>query len=270
MGVYVPVDWQPGSTGGTHLSTTNFNKMEDRIEAMDELFQMMGGTAASYSTAIGSTNTFMWSNGVSPAWRTASQIRTSLGLVIGTNVQAYDLQLANIAGLTAAANKGIVFTGSTSAALFTLSTFARTFLDDTTAAAVRATIAAYGSGSTATLASLVTTGNVQVGGQGWSDTATLTDAATIAVDCNNGNVFTVTLGGNRTLGAPSNLKNGATYVFIIKQPASGGPRTLAYNAVYKFPGGNDPVISTGANDVDVMSCVSDGTNLYCTVAKDFS
>lgn len=95
----------------------------------------------------------------------------------------------------------------------------------------------------------------------------LTDAATIATDCSLGNVFTVTLGGNRTLGAPTNLAAGATYIWRITQDGAGG-RTLAYNAVFKFQAGVAPVLTTTAAAVDIISGVSNGTNIYCSVLLD--
>lgn len=54
----------------------------------------------------------------------------------------------------------------------------------------------------------------------------LTDAATIATDASLGNVFTVTLGGNRTLGAPSNPTNGQKCIWSFKQDGTGS-RTLS-------------------------------------------
>lgn len=69
-----------------------------------------------------------------------SAMRTTLGLAIGTDVQAYDAELAALAGLTSAADKGIQFTGAGTAATFDLTTAGKALLDDANAAAQIATL----------------------------------------------------------------------------------------------------------------------------------
>lgn len=90
---------------------------------------------------------------------------------------------------------------------------------------------------------------------------TLVDGASISWDASANQVTSVTLGGNRTLAAPTNLVDGAVYLLMVIQDGTGG-RTLSYNAVFKFTGGTAPTLTTTAAAKDILVFYSDGTNLY--------
>jgi hypothetical protein len=81
---------------------------------------------------------------------------------------------------------------------------------------------------------------------------TLTDAATIAVDMSLGDDFKVTLGGNRTLGNPTNPKVGQTGHIIVYQDGTGS-RTLAYSSNYQLPSGTAFTLTTTASAADVLA-----------------
>ena len=87
-------------------------------------------------------------------------------------------------------------------------------------------------------------------GQRGSVTA-LTDAATITLDFDNSNYFSVTLGGNRILDNPSNAVAGQSGAIFITQDGT-GTRTLNYSGNWAFPSGTAPVLSLSPGAVDVL------------------
>ena len=79
---------------------------------------------------------------------------------------------------------------------------------------------------------------------------TLTDAATITVNMATFLNARVTLGGNRTLGNPSNPKVGQSGYIAVVQDGTGS-RTLAFASNWKRDGGA-PTLSTAAGTVDYI------------------
>jgi hypothetical protein len=77
----------------------------------------------------------------------------------------------------------------------------------------------------------------------------LVDAPVISVNALQHNAFSVTLGGNRTLDAPTFLVDGALLSFALRQDATGG-RTLAFDAIYNFGAAGAPVLSAAPDVVD--------------------
>lgn len=83
----------------------------------------------------------------------------------------------------------------------------------------------------------------------------LTDAATIATDASLGNVFTVTLGGNRTLGNPTNPTSGQKILYRVTQDATGS-RTLAYGTAFRFSTDvPSPTLTTTASKTDYLGFI---------------
>tara|TARA_S200002703_G_C3751004_1_gene231065 strand:+ start:52 stop:690 length:639 start_codon:yes stop_codon:yes gene_type:complete len=90
---------------------------------------------------------------------------------------------------------------------------------------------------------------------------TLTDGASISWDASANQVTSVTLGGDRTFAAPTNMVDGGVYVLTIVQDAT-GTRVPSFNAVFKFAGGTAPTLTTTAAARDILVFNSDGTNMY--------
>ena len=80
----------------------------------------------------------------------------------------------------------------------------------------------------------------------------LTDAATISINFASSNNFSVTLGGNRTLGNPSNVVAGQSGFIAVTQDGTGS-RTLAYSSNWDFASGSAPTLTTTAGATDIIA-----------------
>ena len=141
---------------------------------------------------------------------------------------------------------------------------------DGTANQVLKTDASGALGFTSVLLLSETTNGQTVTGGVRSNIVTLTDAANISYDMDDGNNAQVTLAGNRTLDNPTNITPGQSGSIFITQDGTGS-RTLAYGDAYDFAGGTAPTLSTGANAVDRIDyVVRTTTSIHCNFVANFS
>ena len=81
--------------------------------------------------------------------------------------------------------------------------------------------------------------------------ATLTDQATVTWDASTQDVCKLTLGGNRTMAAPTNNTTGQFISILVIQDGTGS-RTLTWNAVFEFATDTAPTLTTTASLGDVF------------------
>lgn len=109
-----------------------------------------------------------------------------------------------------------------------------------------------------------------VSGASNGNITTLTDAATITPNLDSSDMFTVTLGGNRTLANPSNIDAGQTGSIFIVQDGTGS-RTLAWGSYWDFAGGTAPTLSTASGAVDrVDFIVRTSTSIHAVFTASYS
>ena len=148
----VNVTWDSGSLSNEAITSVYVGILSKTNDAIPT-----GIDAAKIADGTVSDTEFQYLNGVTSAVQTqldaklvkannlsdltnAGTARTNLGVAIGSDVQAYDADLAAIAGLTSAADKGIQFTGSGTAATYDLTSAGKAILDDANASAQRTTL----------------------------------------------------------------------------------------------------------------------------------
>ena len=100
--------------------------------------------------------------------------------------------------------------------------------------------------------------NVLFGKGGYFAEQTLTDGATVTWNASTQQVAKLTLGGNRTLSAPTNGVTGQFISIAVIQDGTGS-RTLTWNSAYVFTGGTAPTLTTTASKADVFVFRYNGT-----------
>lgn len=98
----------------------------------------------------------------------------------------------------------------------------------------------------------------------------LTDGTTITPDFDDGNNFSVTLEGNRTMANPTNLAAGQSGSIFITQDGTGS-RTLAWGSYWDFADGTAPTLTTTAGAVDrVDYIVRTTSSIHAVFTGDYS
>jgi hypothetical protein len=112
------------------------------------------------------------------------------------------------------------------------------------------------------------TGLIKFNDGAYNADATLTDGATITWDVGSSPVAKVTLGGNRTLSAPTNSASGQFISLTVIQDGTGS-RLLTWNSAYEFTGDVAPTLTTTASKADVFVFKYNGT-VWLEVGKNLN
>jgi len=103
-----------------------------------------------------------------------------------------------------------------------------------------------------------------------SEITVLTDATGIDIDLDNSNNFQITLGGNRTLNAPTHQVAGQSGSIFVIQDGTGG-RSLGYHTDWDFSGGSGPNLTQTANACDRIDYIVKASgDIHAVFTGDYS
>ena len=173
-----------------------------------------------------------------------------------TGAEAYDITISGSLTLTGSFNFTPGLTGS----------FTGSFTGDGSG------LTGIGGDSFPYTGSAIISGSLQLQGQVYIDIPTthIPTGTTQTIDWNNGNIQVIDLDsatGNVTL-TLSNPQTGGTYSLKLIQGATA--RNITWPGSMLWEGGTSLILSTGNDDIDLVTMVYDGTNYLASYGTNFS
>ena len=179
---------------------------------------------------------------------------------VGTTVQAYDADLTALSSCQTGGAAALALLTSTEVAILDGATLSTTELN-------------YVDGVTSAVQTQLDAKPDLADDQSWSGAQrgtinALTPAATVTIDFNAGNNYSITLGHNTAFANPTNQTAGQSGSIFITQDGSGS-RVPTWGANWHFAGGTAPTLTTTAAAVDrVDYIIAASTKIHAVASLD--